>query len=103
MVVSEIRAQYIDENDLFRTVIKRIYEVWDADTHQWTLKKIEFDFVASEYPGATSEVLTLPVEMQHGWVIPPAWTFSSEVWQYSRKPITEPAYDHTGDVMFIRD
>ena len=31
MVVSEIRSLYRDENDLFRTVIKRIYEEWDAE------------------------------------------------------------------------
>ena len=30
MVVSEIRSLYRDENDLLRTVIKRIYEEWDA-------------------------------------------------------------------------
>ena len=41
MVVSEIRSLYRDENDLFRTVIKRIYEEWDAEREQWHLKKIE--------------------------------------------------------------
>ena len=30
MVVSEIRSLYRDENDLFRTVTKRIYEEWNA-------------------------------------------------------------------------
>ena len=37
MVISEIRSLYRDENDLFRTVIKRIYEEWDAAREQ--LKK----------------------------------------------------------------
>ena len=31
MVVNEIRSQYVEENDLFRTILKRIYEEWDAD------------------------------------------------------------------------
>ena len=39
--VSEIRSLYRDENDLFRTVLKRIYEEWDAEREQWHLKKIE--------------------------------------------------------------
>ena len=49
-VVSEIRALYRDENDLFRTVVKRIWEEWDADREQWTLKKIEFVFEDPEFP-----------------------------------------------------
>lgn len=42
MVVSQIRSLYRDENDLFRTVTKRIYEVWDAELEQWHLKKVEY-------------------------------------------------------------
>ena len=42
MVVSEIRSLYRDENDLFRTVIKRIYEQWNAQREQWNLRRIEF-------------------------------------------------------------
>ena len=34
MVVSEIRSLYRDENDLFRTVLKRIWEEWDATLEQ---------------------------------------------------------------------
>ena len=30
MVISEIRSLYRDENNLHRTVIKRIYEQWNA-------------------------------------------------------------------------
>ena len=30
MVVSEIQSLYRDENDLLRTVTKRIYEQWNA-------------------------------------------------------------------------
>ena len=41
MVISEIRSLYQDENDLLRTVTKRIYEVWDAEHEQWHLKKVE--------------------------------------------------------------
>ena len=29
MVISEIQSLYRDDNDLLRTVIKRIYEQWD--------------------------------------------------------------------------
>ena len=31
MVVSQIRSLYRDENDFFRTVIKRIYELWNEN------------------------------------------------------------------------
>lgn len=37
MIVSEIRSQYRDENNLLRTVLKRIYEKWDADRESWNL------------------------------------------------------------------
>ena len=50
MVVSEIRSLYRDENDLFRTVIKRIYEQWNAQLQQWHLKRIEFIFEDPELP-----------------------------------------------------
>ena len=49
-VVSEIRSLYRDENDLFRTVIKRIWEEWDAGHEQWHLKRIEFIFEDPEFP-----------------------------------------------------
>jgi hypothetical protein len=39
MVISEIRALYNDENDLLRTVIKRIYEEWDPERKQWHLSR----------------------------------------------------------------
>ena len=69
MVVSEIRSLYRDENDLFRTVIKRIYEEWDAERH---LKRIEFIFEDPELP--------LPSDnpaIAHGWLDPPEWEDSS--------------------------
>ena len=50
MVVSEIRSLYRDENDLFRTVIKRIYEQWNAQLQQWDLRRIEFIFEDPELP-----------------------------------------------------
>ena len=40
MVVSQIRSLYRDENDLFRTLIKRIYELWNENLKQWDLLKI---------------------------------------------------------------
>ena len=50
MVVSEMRSLYRDENDLFRTVVKRIYEQWNAQLQQWNLKRIEFIFEDPELP-----------------------------------------------------
>ena len=87
MFVSEIRAQYIDENDLFRTVLKRIYEDWDAARNQWHLKKIEYIFCEPEYP-VLSEPVNVAVETRHGWLIPPDWEFDTEVWVYTRKEVT---------------
>lgn len=50
MVVSEMRSLYRDENDLYRTVLKRIWEGWDAEREQWNLKKIEYIFCEPELP-----------------------------------------------------
>ena len=86
MFVSEIRAQYVDENDLFRTVVKRIYEAYDAAENQWTLKKVEYIFEDPEYP-VPSDNIEVAVETRHGWVVPPDWKFSSEVWVCTRKPV----------------
>ena len=44
MVISQIRSLYRDENDLFRTVIKRIHEQWNENLQQWDLRRIEFVF-----------------------------------------------------------
>ena len=96
MFVSEIRAQYVDENDLFRTVLKRIYEGWDADREQWHLKRIEYIFENPEYP-VPSEPMNVAVETQHGWVIPPDWKFDTEVWVYTRKPVDD------SEVMVFRE
>lgn len=80
MVVSEIRSLYREENHLFRTALKRIYENWEAEREQWHLKWIEF----LEFP-VPSENLTLAVEQRHGWLIPSEWEFPSEVWKCERK------------------
>ena len=102
MFVSEIRAQYVDENDLFRTVLKRIYEDWDAARNEWHLKKVEFIFCEPAYP-VPSEPVNVAVETQHGWVIPPDWKFDTEVWVYTRKPVDEVTYDHDSEVMVLRE
>ena len=102
MVVSEIRSLYRDENDLYRTVLKRIYEAWDEDRGHWSLKKIEFIFCEPEYP-VPSDDIRVAVEPQNGWLIPPAWEFQSEVWAYERKPANKIAYDHDSEVMVIRE
>ena len=93
MVVSEIRSLYRDENDLFRTVLKRIWEEWDAEREQWHLKRIEFIYEDPELP-LPSDNPAIAVEQRHGWLIPPAWEFISEVWEYERKfPVSETVYD----------
>ena len=54
MVISEIRSLYRDENDLFRTVTKRIYEQWNAQLQQWDLRRIEFIFEDPDFSPAMS-------------------------------------------------
>ena len=100
MVVSEIRSLYRDEDDLFRTVIKRIYEERDAEQAQWHLKKIEFIYEDPEFP-VPSDNSAVAVEQRHGWLIPPAWEFISEVWVYERKRVPEDVYDHESEVGII--
>lgn len=101
MVVSQIRSLYRDENDLFQTVIKRIYEQWNENLQQWDLIKIEFIYEAPDYP-LRSDNPTETVEARHGWVIPPAWEFRSEVRKYERKPVSELEYDHETEVGILR-
>ena len=101
MFVSEIRSQYVDENDLFRTVLKRIYEEWDITQNQWHLKKVEYIFCEPEYP-VPSDNIAVAVETRNGWVIPPDWEFSSEVWVYTRKPVDEVTDDHNDEVGGIK-
>ena len=102
MVVSEIRSLYRDENDLFRTVIKRIWEEWDAEREQWNLKRIEFIYEEPELP-MPSDNPAVAVEQQHGWLIPPEWEFISEVWEYERRsPVPETVYDHDSEVGILR-
>ena len=76
MVVSEIRSLYRDENDLFRTVLKRIYEEWNAELEQWHLRRIEFIYEDPEFP-VSSDNPAVAVEQRHGWLIPLAWEFVS--------------------------
>ena len=96
MVVSEIRSLYQDENDLLRTVIKHVYEKWDTERKQWTLKKIEYIFTDPEFT-VPSDTVEVSVEHRHGWLIPPEWEFISEIWAYKRKP-TDTVYDHDGEI-----
>ena len=100
MFVSEIRSLYRDENDLYRTVLKRIWEQKDAAREQWHLKKIEFIFCEPEYP-VPSDDIRVAVEPQNGWLIPPEWEFQSEVWAYERKPVREVVYDHESEVELL--
>ena len=105
LFVSEICAQYRDENDLFRVITKRIYEAYDAELKQWHLKRVEYVFEDPDYP-VPSEPLNVSVETRHGWLIPPEWEFDMEVWVYTRQPADRPpkghAYDHESLVGIIR-
>ena len=50
-----------------------------------------------------SDTLAVAVEKRHGWLIPPAWEFQSEVWEYEWKsPVSEIAYEHEGEVTIIK-
>ena len=101
MVISEIRSLYRDENDLFRTVIKRIWKEWDAEPEQWNLRWIEFIFEDPELP-VRSDNPAVAVEQRHGWLIPPEWEFISEIWECERKSAEETVYDHESEVGIIR-
>ena len=101
MVISEIRSLYRDENDLFRTVTKRIWEEWDEGLQQWDLRRIEFIFEDPELP-VRSDNPAMAVEQRHGWLIPPEWEFQSEVCAYERKRVQEDVYDHESEVGILR-
>ena len=101
MVVSQIRSLYRDANDLLRTVIKRVYEEWDAPMGRWRLKKIEFLFPDDDLPLHTDSP-EASVEHQHGWIVPPEWEFVSEVREYERKPARDIRYAPARAVESIR-
>ena len=100
MVVSQIRSLYRDENDLLRTVIKRVYEEWYPTLEQLRLKKIEFIFPDDDLPVHTDSP-EASVEHQHGWIVPPEWEFISEVREYERKPESRVTYEHEGEVQLL--
>ena len=94
MVISQIQSLYSDEDDLFRTVIKRIYEEQVGD--KWVVKKVEILYE----DGEPAQLL----EYRHGWIIPPEWEFISEVTEYERRtPVEETVYDHEGEVTIITE
>ena len=94
MVISQIQSLYRDEDDLFRTVIKRIYEEQVGD--KWVVKKVEIIYEDGE-PAQ-------PLEYRHGWIIAPEWEFISEVTEYERRsPVEETVYDHESEVGIIRE
>ena len=103
MVISEIRAQYRDENDLLRTVVKHIYEDYDLERKRWTLKKVKYRFDDTDVPSDTIEI---SVEHRHGWLIPPDWEFVTEEWVCTRQPVNSErrghTYNHDGEVDIIR-
>ena len=103
MVVTQIRSLYRDEDDLLRTVTKRIYEEWDAERKQWHLKKVKYIF---DDPPVPSDNVEVSVEHRHGWLIPPGWEFISEEWVHTRQAVDgdrrRHTYDHEGEVGIIR-
>ena len=103
MVVSEIRSLYRDENDLFRTVIKRIYEEqWDAEREQWNLKRIEFIFEDPELP-LPSDNPVIAVEQRHGWLIPPELGIPYRRFgRTSGNGCRKTVYDHESEVGILR-
>ena len=83
-------------------VPKRIYEDWDANREQWHLKRIEFVYEDPEF-SVPSDTPAVAVEQRHGWLVPPAWEFISEVWEYERRsPVEETVYDHESEVEILR-
>ena len=107
MVVGQILFLYRDENDLLRTVTKRIYEEWNSELKQWRFKKIEYIFADPEFP-EVSDNIEVAVETQHGWLIPPEWKFIAEEWVYTRKPAVNSerrghTYNHEGEVGIIKE
>ena len=80
MVVSEVRAQYRDaDNLLFHTVIKRIWE--EQVGEKWVVRKVEIIFEDGEP--------VQPIAYSDGWIIPPEWEFMSQHWTYTRKPVQD--------------
>ena len=58
-------------------------------------------YEAPDYP-LRSDNPEATVEERHGWVIPLAWRFISEVYECERKSVTETEYDHESEVGIIR-
>ena len=104
-VMSEIRSLYRDDNDLLRTITKRIYEHWDAEQEQWCLQKIEFIYEDPEFPVPSANPAVAVEQRIPVWLVPPDWEFVSEVWEYGRKPESETVYEHEDDdeVRIIRE
>ena len=71
-------------------------------SHSWSLRRIEFIFEDPELR-LPSDTPVVAVKQRHGWLVPPAWEFVSEVWAYERKPVEETVYDHESEVRIIRE
>ena len=62
---------------------------------------IKYTITYLELP-VPSDTPAVAVEQRHGWLIPPAWEFVSEVWECERRsPVREDVYDHEGEVEII--
>lgn len=96
MVVSKIRSLYRDGDDLHRTIVKEIYEVWDSVLERWTLREIRFVYEVPEV-SVPSGGPQFSVEQRHGWLVPEAWEFVSEVWLCTRSQVSESTSGVTDD------
>ena len=87
MIINRIQALYRDKDDLFRTVIKQIYE-----------EQIGTNELSGKWKSSTRMA-----NHSIGTDIPPEWEFQSEVWAYERKPVLEAVYDYESEVQIIRE
>ena len=60
-------------------------------------------FEDPELPVPSDNPAVAVEQRQPGWLIPPAWEFISEVWEYERKRVQEDVYDHESEVTVIRE
>ena len=95
-VISEIRLDYDDEDGIYRTLTKRIYETWNPELEQWHLKKIEYLFDGTELP-VSSDNIEAAAHTRDGRLIPSEWIFIAQKFVYTRKPIEVKQRGHTYD------
>ena len=54
-------------------------------------------------PPVPSDMPAVAVEQPHGWLVPPAWEFVSEVWECERESsVSDVEYNYESEVTLIR-